>query len=97
MKVILLLQKNGVVTKRFHGVRDLHRTNSLPVITVDSEEDADAILTRFTKLGYDNKTRLLPNFDGTLEDVERWGEIFSQFLKSGEVPRSGSPRVTRGL
>lgn len=97
MKVILLMQKNGVITKRYHGVRDLVRTNALPVITVDTEEEADKILVRFCKRTYDNKSYRLVEFDGTLEAMEYWGEVFQAFVDTGEVPRTGSPRVPRGL
>ena len=93
MKVILIIQKNGAITKRYFGVRDLYKVNAVPLITVDSEEEANSLLTRFTKLGYDNKTRLLEGFNGTLEAVEEWGEIFQAFLDTGEVPGIGYDRA----
>ena len=38
--VVLTIERNGTMAYRFRAARQLHRTNSLPIFSVDTEEEA---------------------------------------------------------
>ena len=88
--VVLTIERNGTMAYRFRAARQLHRTNSLPIFSVDTEEEAQMLLTHFCKRAYDNETYLLTGFEGTLEAMEEWGQRFALFMKS-QPPKRTTP------
>lgn len=71
--------------------------SALPVFSVDTEEEAKAVQTRFCKLSYDGKRMVWNNFP--VHDYEYLGTVsdqmreFYETMKSREDRKRGDTRI----